>query len=405
MVQNKLNKVLFLQDHASTGGAAIAASRYAENLGSMGYQVTVAAGDDAGEAGRLRLTGKPPRGLGRALEFLLPGPFRKKWRKKCVDHQWRIVLKNIRPDLIWVHNLHGGQKWGWHSGMIDTALKESPVVWTLHDMWPLGDGSPYFQEIEIPNRFGNSALGAVTKNSKNRERLRLTAPSRWLTDLANRAYSAGCQPLPYVLNLEEFCPELREEGRSRAGLQPEEVLLLAVAENLEDPRKGMEYLKEAWRHLQRIRPLLKVKLGLIGRGEVFGSGVESRVLKIGPITQSREMAKWLAAADLFVHPAVQDNYPLAVMEAQACGTPVLAFACGGLPEAIEDHQSGWLVPAGSSVGFSDKFVQLAESPRLLAAQRVGTRSAILKKQNSESFHLNWNAIVSSFPSRIFGSRL
>lgn len=399
-----LSRILFLQDHASTGGAAIAASRYAEKLGSMGYQVTVAAGDGAGGADQFRLNGKPPRGLGRALEFLLSCPLRKRWRKKRVDHQWRIILKNIRPDLIWVQNIHGGQKWGWHSGMIDTALKESPVVWTLHDMWPLGDGPPYFQENEIPNRFGNSALGAVTKNSKNRERLRLTAPSRWLTDLANRAYPAGCQPLPYVLDLEQFCPALREEGRSRAGLCPEEVLLLAVAENLEDPRKGMEYLKEAWRHLQRIRPLLKVKLGLIGRGEVFGPGVESRVLKIGPITQSREMAKWLAAADLFVHPAVQDNYPLAVMEAQACGTPVLAFACGGLTEAIEDHQNGWLVPPGSATGFSGKMVDLAESPRLLAAQRVRARSVISKKQNPENFHRIWKAMVASLPSRTSESR-
>lgn len=404
MVQKKIKKVLFLQDHIATGGAAIAASRYADKLGTMGYQVTVAAGDGTGGSDRLRLTGKPPRGLGRAVEFLLPGSFRKKWRKNRIDNLWRAALEKTRPDLIWVHNLHGGQKWGWHSGMVETALKECPVVWTLHDMWPLGDGPPYFQEKEISSRFATSPLGAVTRNTKNREQLRLTAPSRWLTDLANRAYPAGCQPLPYVLNLEEFCPELREEGRSRAGIQPGEVLLLAVAENLEDPRKGMEYLKEAWRLLQRNNPLLKVKLGLIGRGELFGSGPESRVLKIGPILQTREMAKWLAAADLFVHPAVQDNYPLAVMEAQACGTPVLAFACGGLPEAIEDHQSGWLVPAGSPVSFRDKLVQLAESPGLLAAQRVGTRGAISKKQKTESFHLNWKAIVSSFPSRIFESR-
>lgn len=370
----------------------------------MGHHVSVVAGNVVGNAGEVGLTGKPPRGLGRVLESLAPVTLRKRMRKTRVDKQWSTILEKIRPDLIWTHNLHGGQKWGWHGGMVETAMKECPVVWTLHDMWPLGDGLPYFPEKEISNCFANSPLFALTKNIENRERLRLTAPSKWLADLANRALPACCQRLPYVLNLQEFYPALREEGRRQAGLQPEEILLLAVAENLEDPRKGMEYLGAAWRFLQNNRPLLRVKLGLIGRGKLFRSSPESGVLQIGPITQSREMARWFAAADLFLHPAIQDNYPLAVMEAQACGTPVLAFACGGLPEAIENNQNGWLVPAGSGAEFSETMLRLVESPELLAEKRDQTRKAAAQSQNPEKFHLHWKSIVSSFPPHIFRRR-
>jgi glycosyltransferase involved in cell wall biosynthesis len=73
------------------------------------------------------------------------------------------------------------------------------------------------------------------------------------------------------------------------------------------------------------------------------------------------------AADAYLHPAVADTHPLTVLEAMACGTPVAAYAVGGIPEQVDDGRTGILVPAGDAQGMAEALSVFLNAPDRAAA--------------------------------------
>jgi glycosyltransferase involved in cell wall biosynthesis len=103
---------------------------------------------------------------------------------------------------------------------------------------------------------------------------------------------------------------------------------------LEDPRKGFDLLREAWRSARRHG----VTLALFGRHGENRPGERY----LGNLTTDEEMVAAYRAADLYVHPARMENAPCTIQESLACGTPVLAFAVGGIPEMVISGKTGFL---------------------------------------------------------------
>jgi len=66
------------------------------------------------------------------------------------------------------------------------------------------------------------------------------------------------------------------------------------------------------------------------------------ILNIEYINNQSDVALYYSASDLFVYPSLADNCPLVVLESLACGTPVISFDTGGIPELIEHLQSGYV---------------------------------------------------------------
>ena len=75
-----------------------------------------------------------------------------------------------------------------------------------------------------------------------------------------------------------------------------------------------------------------VLVGLIKKGEK----IHSNILCIGRTNNTKELAEIYTAADIFVNPTYQDNYPTVNLEAQACGTPVITYRTGGSSESVID---------------------------------------------------------------------
>jgi glycosyltransferase involved in cell wall biosynthesis len=74
------------------------------------------------------------------------------------------------------------------------------------------------------------------------------------------------------------------------------------------------------------------------------------------------MALFLQAADVFLHAAQADNFPLSVLEAMACGKPVIATAVGGIPEEVQPGVNAILVPRGDSRAMAESIRALMENP-------------------------------------------
>lgn len=355
--------ILLVQDHLRAGGAARAAGRWAELLRERGHEVTQAAGDEGGQ-GAVLVSGKPPRGLGRLSELVFG---KASSRAARLQNAFRSLLQSQPWDLVWIHNLAGGQKWGWGTEMVRAARQRAPVFWTLHDMWALGDDDrSFWQEPGDAGggRGQSSRIGQVC-GEDGKFPVTLTAPSRWLADLAKQRTGKDCLLLPNPIDLNLFSPGDRREARRRLGLPEEGILILAGADSLEDRRKGFDLLSEAW-----------CKAGS-GKGTLvlFGGGrVElDHAVVLGALRSDEQMIAAYRAANLYVHTARQENAPCTIQESLACGTPVLAFGVGGIPEMIRPGRNGFLVQKLDGPALADGLRKTICESQLLEAMGPGCR--------------------------------
>jgi len=379
-------KILFVQDHLKSGGAARAAGRWVHLLRKQGHEVRQAAGDEPSAAGLL-LTGKPPRGWPRILEWFGEAAV---GRRTMVRKKFDEVLSQEKPDLVWFHNLAGGAKWGWSEEMVTMARGHAPVLWTLHDMWGLADRSEsYWQEdsaVESGRWKGAERSGPKVQKCEGEKvgsgeesrvsrvyvengkyPVMLTAPSRWLAGLAREITGKECVFLPNPIDLEIFSPGDQKAAQRKLGLPERGLVVLAGADSLKDWRKGFDLLREAWGRL----PFNRVTLALFGRHGETRTGEHY----LGNLSSDEEMVAAYRAADLYLHPARMENAPCTIQESLACGTPVVAFAVGGIPEMVEPEKSGFLAPRVDADSLGKELVAALADRNRLSRMREECRSA------------------------------
>ena len=341
-----METILVAQDHLQAGGAAKVANRWVDLLKKQGVTIRQITGDEKPLKGSL-LTGKPARGWERVLECFRDQSLS---RTLKVNQQLESILSKEKSDLVWFHNIAGGGKWGWSEEMISIARQGSPVIWTLHDMWALGDSrESYWQEDSVVESgkwkgAGKSRLEGVC-GKPGKYPVTLTAPSRWLAELAKEWTGMDCVFLPNPIDLEIYSPGNRIEARKRWGLPENGLVIMAGADSLADPRKGFDLLREAWESRCRHGATLAL----------FGRHGENRPGEryLGNVRSDEEMAEVYQAADLYVHPARMENAPCQIQESLACGTPAVAFAVGGIPEMIQSGENGFLATELTGKSLSD----------------------------------------------------
>jgi glycosyltransferase involved in cell wall biosynthesis len=195
--------------------------------------------------------------------------------------------------------------------------------------------------------------------------------------LADKAVALGVEPSRvHVLynGVEQnlFSPGPRRDARERLKLAQDERLLLYVG-NLKDS-KGCLDLLETFPHVLTTRP--DTRLLFIGTGpcrdallhRAAALGCADRVQLLGAI-EHFSLGDWFRAADLLCLPSHNEGVPNVVLEAMACGTPVVATRVGGIPEVLPNH-AGMLVPAHDRVALRKALIAaLAESwdPQRIAA--------------------------------------
>lgn len=354
--------IVMLSDAETEGGAAVAASRLAQSLVEAGERVTrLVAYPDGKEHtwDTSSLTDADPPAIGtRIMRRLLTEEGRRAWDQRAVHNGLTARLDSLSPDVINVHNLHKAAGDNWSAELARICAGHAPTVWTLHDMWSFTGRCAYSYDCKkflsgcdstcpTPEEHPPLAPDRIAQAWNERRRLlssntNLTAvaPSRWLAHEAREGLWAGrrVEVIPYGLPLDVYRPVERALARAALGINTPGPVLLMAAQFLTERRKGGEILESALERVSR-RPLTVATLGA-GHLSFRAEGV--CVHELGYVDHERTKVLAYSAADLFVHPAPVDNLPNVVMESLACGTPVVGFAIGGMPDMVRPGATGWL---------------------------------------------------------------
>lgn len=248
------------------------------------------------------------------------------------------MLEKLPVPDVW--NLHWVSWFLEWETMLPWMAEQAPIVWTLHDLNPLKGiwhYEPEESELTGTRRsFEHRALELKRRALKcvPSDRLTFVGPSRWMVECCERSLITSDFPvrhIPYGVDAEIFTP--RDPGvlRKMFGIPLEDIVIGFVADNIEDPRKGMVPLLEALRILCENRS--NIRLLAVGKGQLEAfDGL--RYTHIGPIQNDLLLSYFYSSCDLFACPSLQDNFPNTVIEAMACGTPVTGYMVGGLPDMV-----------------------------------------------------------------------
>ena len=185
------------------------------------------------------------------------------------------------------------------------------------------------------------------------------------------------------VDLEVFRPGEASAARTRLGIAPDAHLLLFVGRI--QPLKAPDVLLRAAAELLRRDPALRERLVVAVVGGPSGSGLEHPdalaqlagtlgirdVVRFEPPAAQPRLADWYRSADAVVVPSHNETFGLVALEAQACGTPVVAAAVGGLRTAVRDRVSGVLVPGHDPRDYADVLEDLLARPRHRARLAAG----------------------------------
>jgi glycosyltransferase involved in cell wall biosynthesis len=279
-------------------------------------------------------------------------------------------------------NLH------WVAGYVDSralavlCAAGRPLVLTLHDMNMFTGGCHYDENCgrfvaacgacpQLGARAGNDLSARILARKiaafarADRARLRVVAPSRWLAGEARRSAALGrfrVDTIPYGLDLSVYAPGDKARARAALGVPHDARVVLFVAHRVDNARKGMARVLDALRRLEDMPDLILLS---VGEGAAVDAPV--RHVALGAIDDEARMALAYRAADVFAIASAQDNLPNTVLEALACGTPVVGTRAGGTPDMVRDGQTGYTAPLGDSAAFAAALRAIL-TDRELAAQ-------------------------------------
>jgi len=175
---------------------------------------------------------------------------------------------------------------------------------------------------------------------------------------------------------EAFSPEtrvrLRAAARSELGLGAEEMAVLLVGTGFE--RKGLKTLIQAAGVLKSEKPAFRARVLVVGGGRrdqyermAAGLGIAESLVWVG---RTDDIAKYYAAADIFVLPTIYDPFANCTMEALACGLPIVTTRTNGVSEILRDGEDAFIIEPNDPTALAERLGRLVEDRRL--RERLGS---------------------------------
>lgn len=372
-------KILHINSYDGSGGAARAASRLSEALKVQQIQSELIVNYKYGNDPAIKSFSDSK--LSRLYTFFLIGLeqvlTKLQIKKIKVPFSIPFIGKNIAnhpavkdADILHLH-------WTNQGFLTISSLRKllttgKPVVWTFHDSYAFTGGchvrytcENYKQEcgncpvVKTPG--ANDVSHRFWKKKRalyDQYRFSVITPSNWL-GIAVKSSSLlkdfSLTVIPNAIDSALFHPMDKKEARKRLGLPEDRFIMLSgFMPSKVDKHKGTSYLTEAIEILASKVDKEHTELVIFGNrpgAELIDFKIKTTYL--GTINNDTLLATVYAAADVFLTTTLEDNLPNTVMESLSCGTPVVSFTTGGVPDMVKHKENGYLATYKSAEDFAN----------------------------------------------------
>ncbi len=305
------------------------------------------------------------------------------------------VPEIAQADIIHLH---------WIAGTVDMPrevgfFKTKKIVWTLHDMNAFTGGCHYAAGCQKYEQQCGSCpqLGSNLDNDLSRQiwtrkmaayrqlDMAIVTPSQWLADCTQKSSLLSSFPVHVIPNgvpTDIFKPYPQTQIRESLQVPKDAFVILFGADIVTNARKGFVHLLRALEHVKTLASSDQIALA------TFGNHAQAAVQHLGfptfafdYVDKESELALVYSMADVTVIPSLEDNLPNVVLESLACGTPVVGFDVGGIPDMVEHQVNGYLAPVGDDKGLAEGMRWVMERKLAGGKVRLKCRETALSRYN------------------------
>ena len=275
-----------------------------------------------------------------------------------------------------------------------------PVVWTLHDQWAFTGGCHYSsscekfrincrgcpQLTEDPFLLPEAILHDKEALFRNAN-LTIVTPSRWMGRCARKSHlfkSLRVEVIANSLETDLYSPLAKDQAKKYLEIPQNTVTFLFGAIDGTEKRKGFSKLVAAINFCRQnsvFQELLrrdKLRLLCFGNPNEQLERIGIPVVSLGKLKTDEDIRCAYSAADIFLLPSLEDNLPNTILESMSCGTPVVAFGVGGIPDMVTDGVNGLLVKPFDVRQMGEIIISLSVNPDKRAAMgEAGRERAIM----------------------------
>lgn len=295
-------------------------------------------------------------------------------------------LSPATPDVIHLHNLHGNY---FDLRELPFLCSSAPVMLTAHDTWLASGHCAYSVDCSryltgcgdcphlnyLPPTHGDRTHAnwlqkqAIFQNPGTQ--IHLVSPSQWTIDVLQDSIFcdaiASTTLIPNGVDINVFKPQDKYIARKKLGINPDSFMLTFSLASESNPYKDLKTIKEALPLIAKMAPDTDIIFVAIGANESNTSaipGIEMRAT--GYLSDPHDVATYLQAADVHLHAALAEVFCLAIIEAEACGTPVITTNVGGTADTLINNETGMLVARQAPKEMAEATVHLINNPEKLA---------------------------------------
>jgi glycosyltransferase involved in cell wall biosynthesis len=292
----------------------------------------------------------------------------KKCNKQLGTFSYPVLGTNVarldevkNADIIYIH-------WALKGLLNFRSVKQiaslnKPVIIFLHDMWNITGGCHHSFTCEKYKTEGCNdcpMFPAVKKNDLSAKEFRkkmqlyskynnlyFVSPSKWLYNCAKESLLTKSKPVFYIPNLIDniiFKPADKTVARQILNIDVTETIIAFGAVSVNSPYKGWAYLQKALELLKQDDTIKNISVLIFGSGydKDIAASIPFKTKFMGFLQDEYSTALVYNAADVFIVPSLADNLPTTVQESLSCGTPVVGFEVGGIPDMISHKKNGYL---------------------------------------------------------------
>ncbi|AFZ34648.1 glycosyl transferase group 1 [Stanieria cyanosphaera PCC 7437] len=328
----------------------------------------------------------------------------KRWLERQLGHEEldfpaSIDILNLppqQPNILHCHNLHGEY---FDLRVLPQLSKQIPTILTLHDAWLLSGhcahsltcdrwktGCGQCPDLNISPAIKRDATAynwQIKQQIYEKSKLYLATPSQWLMDKVEQSILQPAiienKVIPNGIDLSIFHPGNKFAVRSKLSIPVNAKVILFTANTIRN---------NPWKDYQTMQTAINIVAECLNQEQILfiALGEDAPETQIGsakirfvPYQKHPEtVASYYQAADVYIHAAKVDTFPNTILEALACGTPVVATAVAGIPEQIEDGGTGFLVAPGDINSLAIYIEKLLLDDVL--RNQMSDRAAIVAKQ-------------------------